>query len=151
MRKQLNKSEIKELNKQILELYGKENFLSKKDKVEQENKLVFVNQQLYFFFVEDKLVPSLKLLLKEEVLKKITVDMGAVKFVTSGADIMRPGITKIDEGIGEGDFVVIVDETHQKSLAVGKTLFSGEEMLAMNSGKVIQNIHYVGDEMWQSM
>ena len=50
MRKQLNKSEIRELNSKIFELYGKENFLNKKDKVEKENNLVFVNQKLYFFF-----------------------------------------------------------------------------------------------------
>jgi PUA-domain protein len=152
MRKQLNKSEIKELNSKVLELYGKENFLSKKDKVEKENNLVFVNQKLYFFFQDDVLIPTLRLMLDEKIggclLKKITVDMGAIKFVTSGADVMRPGITKIDEGISVGEFVVIIDETHGKALAIGKVLFNSEEMLGMNSGKVIENIHYVGDEMW---
>ena len=151
MRKQLNKSEIRELNSKIFELYGKENFLNKKDKVEKENNLVFVNQKLYFFFQDDVLIPCLKLVLDDNcLLKKITVDMGAIKFVTSGADIMRPGITKIDEGISDGEFVVIIDETHGKALAIGKVLFNSEEMLGMNSGKVIENIHYVGDDMWNS-
>ena len=75
--------------------------------------------------------------------------MGAVKFVINGADIMRPGITEIEDGINENDFIVIVDVNNQKSLAVGIALLNSEEMRSSTSGKVIKNIHYVGDEIWK--
>ena len=75
--------------------------------------------------------------------------MGAIRFVVNGADIMRPGIVEIEAGIKKDDFVAVVDKNNQKPLAVGIALFSSEEMKAMSSGKVIKNIHYVGDELWK--
>jgi PUA-domain protein len=127
--------------------------LSKKDSVvliEDDNKkIISVNKKPYLFYYGDKLVPTLKLLQTKELLKKITVDMGAIKFVVNGADIMRPGITKIQEGIEKNEFIVIVDETHQKPLAVGIALLNSEEMEKETSGKVIKNIHYVGDDLWK--
>ena len=127
--------------------------LSKKDNVvlvEDENKkFITVNKEPYFFYYEDKMVPTLKLLQTKDLLKKITVDMGAIKFVVNGADVMRPGITKIQESIEKNDFIVIVDENHQKPLAIGIALLSTEEMEKASSGKVIKNIHYVGDEIWK--
>jgi PUA-domain protein len=127
--------------------------ISKKDNVvliEDENyKIIRVNKEPYFFYYEDKLLPTLKLLQTNDLLKKITVDMGAIKFVVNGADVMRPGITKIQEGIEKGEAIVIVDENNQKPLSVGIALLSAEEMEAASSGKVIKNIHYVGDEIWE--
>jgi len=107
-----------------------------------------VNRLPMFFQHEELYAPTLKALQEHDLLKRVVVDMGAIKFVVSGADIMRPGITRIDPGIGKGDFVVIVDETHGKPLAVGIAAYSSEEMQASDSGKVIQNIHYVGDHIW---
>jgi len=37
----------------------------------------------------------------------VTVDAGAISFVSDGADVMRPGITEADDDIEEGDLVVI--------------------------------------------
>jgi len=144
-RKQLNKSEIKEFNKKV-EQYNVG--FDKKDKVEIEDEYILVNGELSFFYFENKIMPTLKLLLKKQVLKKVIVDMGAVKFVINGADIMRPGITYIDETIEKDEIIVIVDEKHQKPLAIGIALFSGIEMKAVEKGKVIQNIHFVGDKIW---
>ena len=152
MKKQLNKSIIKELNSEIEALYGVSDMLGKKDKVEvfedEKKKLVLLNDGPVFFYHEGKLVPCLKLLLKNDFLKKVTVDMGAVKFVAGGADIMRPGITAVEDGINEGDAVSIIDEKNSKELAVGITMFSGEELMCMDSGKVIKTVHFVGDKVW---
>ena len=127
--------------------------LNKKDQVvlaEDENKkLILINKEPCFFYYKDRLIPTLRLLQSKDLLKKITVDMGAIKFVVNGADIMRPGITKIEEGIEKDEAVVIVDENNQKPLAVGIALFSSEEMKITSSGKVIKNIHFVGDEIWK--
>jgi PUA-domain protein len=142
----LSNKETKEFIARIGDLYSYS--LSKKDRIMQDDNIFVVNSEPAFFFHEDKPVPTLKLLIKENFLKKIVVDMGAVKFVAGGADVMRPGIVKIDEGIAKDDFVSVVDVTHQRPLCVGKAMYSSEEMQTMSSGKVLKNIHYVGDKIW---
>jgi len=78
----------------------------------------------------------------------VTVDAGAISFVSDGADVMRPGITEADDSIDAGDLVVIVEETHGKALAIGRALVDGEEM-AGDSGKVVESLHHVGDELFE--
>lgn len=78
----------------------------------------------------------------------VTVDAGAISFVSDGADIMRPGITEADDEIAEGDLVVIEEETHGKALAVGRALTDGDDMVG-DSGKVVTNLHHVGDELYE--
>jgi len=76
----------------------------------------------------------------------VTVDAGAVSFVSDGADIMRPGITEADDDIAEGDLVAINEESHGKFLAVGRAKTSGDDMVG-DSGKVVESIHHVGDDL----
>jgi PUA domain protein len=78
----------------------------------------------------------------------VTVDAGAVSFVSDGADVMRPGITEADAATETDDLVVIVEETHGKALAVGRALVDGEDLLG-DAGKVVESIHHVGDELYQ--
>jgi len=119
--------------------------------MEKDGKtLILRDKDILFFMHDGKAVPTLKLLLKEPILKTVTVDMGAVKFVAGGADIMRPGIKTVDDGIQQNDFVAVVDETHKKPLAVCQALFSGEEFMKLEKGKVLKNIHRVGDEIWKA-
>lgn len=136
----------KDVNK-LLEKYKLE--LSKKDHVELlDEKIILVNGTPAFFYHDTHLVPTLKYLQDHPVLKRVVVDMGAVKFMVSGADVMRPGVVEIDPEISEGEYIVIVDVQHKKSLAIGKALHDGKTMLAMKSGRIIKNIHYVSDEIW---
>jgi len=78
----------------------------------------------------------------------VTVDTGAISFVSDGADVMRPGITEADEDISEGDLVVIVEEAHGKALAIGEALTDGTDMVG-EQGKVVRSIHHVGDELYE--
>ncbi|MFB6101819.1 MAG: RNA-binding protein [Haloplanus sp.] len=78
----------------------------------------------------------------------VTVDAGAVQFVSDGADVMRPGIVDADDAIDPGDLVVVVEETHGKALAVGRALEPGSEMLG-DSGKVVESVHHVGDDLYE--
>lgn len=141
-RKMLNKREIKELR--IRGIEG----ISQKEKVEIiEGEFLSVNEKPVGFLYEEEWYPTLK---NEELrFKKITVDMGAVKFVGNGADIMRPGIVKIEEGIEKEELVLIVDEKYGKNLALGIALFNSGEMKEKKEGKVVKNIHYVGDKIWE--
>jgi PUA domain protein len=77
----------------------------------------------------------------------VTVDAGAVSFVSNGADAMRPGIVEADDGIEAGDLVAIAEETHGKVLAIGRALTDSDEMVG-DSGKVVDSIHYVGDDLY---
>ena len=77
----------------------------------------------------------------------VTVDAGAVSFVSNGADVMRPGIVEADEGIAAGDFVAIAEETHGKVLGIGRALVAGDDMVG-DSGKVVDSVHHVGDDLY---
>ncbi|WP_348612620.1 RNA-binding protein [Halobaculum rarum] len=78
----------------------------------------------------------------------VTVDAGAVSFVSDGADVMRPGITEADDSIADGDLVAVAEETHGKVLGVGRALVDGAEM-AGDSGKVVKSLHHVGDDLYE--
>lgn len=77
----------------------------------------------------------------------VTVDAGAVSFVSDGADVMRPGIVEVDDDISPGDFVAIAEETHGKVLAIGRATEPSDEMLG-ESGKVVESVHHVGDDLY---
>jgi len=99
--------------------------------------------------IDDKPFPTLKAALSNQIDgKTVTVDMGAIKFVSNGADIMSPGIVDASEGVEPGDIVLIIDETHGKPLAIGVSLIKGEEMVENDSGKAVETKHYVGDDIW---
>ena len=140
--KTFSKSEIKELNASMpVEL-------SKKDTVQRiDDKYIKVNGNVMFFFFEGKTIPTIKTLLSNNFLQKVTVDMGAIKFVISGADIMRPGIVAVEE-FEKDAIVAIIDENNKKPIAIGKALFSSEDLMKEEKGKSVRNIHYVGDEIW---
>jgi PUA-domain protein len=78
----------------------------------------------------------------------VTVDAGAIEFVSNGADVMRPGIVEADEDIDAGDLVVVNEEGHGKFLAVGRALVEGAAM-AGDEGRVVESIHHVGDDLYE--
>jgi PUA domain protein len=148
MKRQLSQKEIRDMDEAV-KAFGIG--ISKKDRVElleDRHRVVFVNGEATLFYHDEKLLPTLKALQKNNSLKLVIVDMGAVKFVVNGADIMRPGIRSCDLGIKKDDFVAVIEETHRKPLAIGIAMFPGEEIMALKAGKAVKNIHWVGDEIW---
>lgn len=98
---------------------------------------------------DEKICPTVRGLLKWPADKRwVTVDMGAIRFVTNGADTMAPGITDADPDIAPGDPVWIRDETHGKPLAVGVSTQTGPELKAGDKGKVVRAVHHLGDAIW---
>src|SRR5881397_3405167 len=81
-------------------------------------------------------------------LPTVTVDMGAVPHVVGGADIMAPGVRSVRGDYQTGQFLVVVDEKHGKRLAVGKALLDSANMRATKKGRVVENVHWVGDSVW---
>ncbi len=87
-----------------------------------------------------------------EILKKfpnVMVDMGAVKFMCNGANVMRPGITKYTQ-FEKDSLVCIIEESQHKFLAVGKSCVPSTDMESMSKGEVIKNMHYISDKYWES-
>jgi PUA domain protein len=97
----------------------------------------------------ERIAPTCRLLMQKKPTKRfVTVDMGAVKFVNNGADVMAPGITEADPGIQPGDVVWIRDEKNKVPLAVGEAIIPGTQMPRGPKGKAVKSLHRVGDEMW---
>lgn len=83
------------------------------------------------------------------VFPSVVVDMGAIKFVCNGAKIMRPGITEFD-AFTKGDFVTVKDEKFLKTIAIGRALEDSVVAFRNAKGYVLDNLHYVGDEFWET-
>lgn len=111
-------------------------------------QVFLVNGKPLFFKVEDSVLPTL--FFKEISLyaPRIVVDMGAVPHVCNGADIMAPGIVRFEGEFSKGDLVLIADEKHGKSLALGESLYDAENAKNIKQGVVVKNIHFVSDKIW---
>ncbi len=154
----IQKSQIKELQDDISEHYDEQfvaQIFPKKAKVEiiqtdAGDTLYAVNNVLKLWKSKEGYIPVLTLLLNKQVeLKKIVVDKGAIRFVTNAADVMRPGITHIEPSIKKGDIVVIVDENHDRALAIGKAMLNADQMKETKTGKVVKNLHTIQDNVWK--
>ena len=113
------------------------------------HEVIFIDNELIGIITEDKPFLTLHGILKyRPTAKSVTVDMGAIKSVSNGADVMAPGIVDADRNIIAGDLVWIKDETHHQPLAIGEALLNGSEMIGAMTGKAVKSIHHIGDELW---
>ena len=102
--------------------------------------------------VSGKLIPSIKVLMDGIVeLPKVVVDSGAVKHVVNGADVMAPGVVEVEGDFTRGDLVVVVDERYKRPLCLGIALVDKSELASMAKGKVVENLHHVGDKLWNKL
>ena len=76
------------------------------------------------------------------------VDEGAIRFLLNGADVMRPGIRRLDDWGPAGTLVVVREEKKGRAIAVGPSAVTGSEAQAMKRGSCIKNLHHVGDKYW---
>jgi len=113
-------------------------------------RVLLVDQKAMGLLVGDRPVLTVRGLIAYRPTRRyVTVDMGAVKFVYNGADVMAPGIVEADPGIVARDLVWVRDERNRQPLAVGEALMSGAEMAAADKGKAVKSIHHVGDDLWK--
>lgn len=110
--------------------------------------IVLVEGEPVIFYVDDEPFLTVRGANAYEPTRRlVTVDAGAVSFVSDGADVMRPGIVDADESIEPGDLVVVIEETHGKTLAIGRSRVAGDDLLG-TEGKVVDSIHHVGDDLY---
>jgi len=146
----ISKSETSELLKTVSEKWGIEFPKIKNVKVHQilDDAQIITGAGIKILKVNEDYLPFLS---ETETLKKfpsVMVDMGAVKFMCKGANVMRPGIKKYTE-FEKDRLVCIVEESQHKFLAVGKSLVASSELENMEKGEVIKNIHYISDRFWE--
>jgi len=147
----ISKSETTALLKKVSDDWGIEFPKMKNVKVHQilNDAQIITGDGLKILKINQDYIPFLS---ETEILKKfpsVEVDMGAVKFMCKGANLMRPGIKKFTE-FEKDKLVCIVEETHHKFLAIGKAMVSSLEVENMEKGEVIQNIHYISDKFWET-
>jgi len=147
----ISKSETSALLKTVSESWGIELPKMKNVKVHQilDDAQIITGKGIKILKVEDDYLPFLS---ETEMLEKfpsVTVDMGAVKFMCKGANLMRPGIKEFTE-FEKDKLVCIVEESQHKFLAVGKAVVSSSELDTMDKGEVVKNIHYISDKFWET-
>ena len=114
-----------------------------------EKGVIITGDEMTAIKIGDDILPFLDDIPILEKFPYVTVDMGAVKFVCKGANIMRPGITKFSE-FETDDIVCVIEESQNKFLAVGKAEMPSKELEDTNRGEVIKNMHYISDDFWES-
>ncbi|MHA1755097.1 MAG: DUF1947 domain-containing protein [Candidatus Odinarchaeia archaeon] len=151
----LSSKKIKKLMQNILEKYsfliGEINLKNSKVELietDEKNNIYIVDGIVSWIKIGELFFPSLIILNKGLTFPRVTVDMGAVPYVSKGADVMIPGIVDFPIEIKKGDIVGVVDEKNNKCLAVGEVLINSGEFKISNKGKAIKNIHHVGDKIW---
>ena len=153
-RKRMREKEVKALATQLKDVFDIDVF-TEKDAVDiaesSDFDLIFVNNDILGLVYEEKPFLTVRGILKYKPEKRaVTVDMGAVPYVTNGADVMGPGIVDADQAITEGDLVWIRDIKNKVPLAVGVALRDGKSLSAKEKGKAIKTLHNVGDKLWKS-
>jgi len=112
-------------------------------------RLLLRENEAFALLIGDGIAPTVRGLLAFPAARRaVTVDMGAIRFIYNGADIMAPGIVEADADIGVGGFVWIRDERNKQPLAVGRAIMDGPTMAREKKGKAIETLHHVGDELW---
>ena len=111
-------------------------------------ELLLVGGKPVMFKIGEAVLPTLVSTEIIAQLPKAVVDMGAVKFVCNGADVMAPGIVRYEGTFDKGDVVVVVDVKYGKPLALGEIMYSSNEAPAIKKGPMIKTKHYVSDKIW---
>jgi len=111
-------------------------------------KIYLVDGKPLFFKVGARVLPTLLFQGFARRAPKIVVDMGAIPYMCNGADVMAPGIVRVEGEFGKGDLVLVVDEKHGKPLALGESLYDAESVRNAMQGAVVKNVHFVSDKIW---
>ena len=115
--------------------------------IDDDSQLIIGNE-ITILKIGEQYLPFLN---QTDVLKKfpnVMVDMGAVKFMCNGANVMRPGIKKYTE-FSKDDIVCVIEESKHKFLAVGKALTDSLELENLSKGEIVKNLHYISDKYWE--
>lgn len=135
-----------------------DDIIPKKDDVKEGkgkdhlNFVVVRGAPLFFRVREGPYFPTLRLLHQyPDMMPRVGVDKGAVKFVLKGADVMCPGLTSAGGDVS-ADLpalapVAVWAEGKAHALAVGFTKMSTKDIRTINKGVGIEAVHFCGDQL----
>lgn len=113
-----------------------------------DNAQIITAKEFMVLKIGETYLPFLSQTSLLEKFPHVMVDMGAIKFMCNGANVMRPGIRRYTE-FNKEQIVCVIEESQHKFLAVGKSLVSSMELESMKKGEVIKNLHYISDRFWE--
>lgn len=153
-RHRLKKKEVKKILEGVAASLGNIDLTHLMDSMEKvkispQDEAFLIDEIPVFINCNGNIFPTL---MNKEILCKlptITVDMGAVPNLCNGADLMAPGVVNLSGEFQVEAITVVVDEKFSKPIALVKTLYSSNDFLEKNQGKVARNIHFVGDKFWK--
>ena len=114
-----------------------------------DNVQLMIGTGITILKINDDYIPFLSQTETLEKFPNVMVDMGAVKFMCNGANVMRPGIKKYTEFVKD-DIICVIEESQHKFLAVGKAMIDSSSLENMSKGEVIKNLHYISDKYWET-
>jgi PUA domain protein len=153
-RRLLSSKEVRDFSADVSSALGNEyddlfDRISKIELIEtDEGDIYYFDGRPVLVKIGEKRIPTL---LFGELLKRLPwvfIDRGAIPHVCNGADVMAPGIKEIKGAFKEGMLVVVGDSEHKKALAVGLAMLGDGEARQTKKGKVVKNLHHVGDPIW---
>lgn len=157
IRYSLKKRDVKNLLEELSKIFGNEvmRIFGSRPKIESakvsHGEILIINNSPALLRVEGIIIPTLAFYPLIEILPKVVVDMGAVPHICNGADVMAPGIVRIEGEFREGEPVIVLDEKHGKAIAVTRALIRSDIIGTLKHGRVLKNLHYVGDAFWEAM
>ncbi|KAN0066558.1 translation machinery-associated protein 20 [Thecaphora frezii] len=131
---------------------------------EHVQMLVYKGEVLFFQHFDEPYLPSLKVLHRYPfLLPSVQVDRGAIRFLLSGANVMSPGLVSAggklpdpssnpeEKALEVGQGVAVRAQGKDEVVAVGLMKMSSEEIRKTGKGIGIDNIHYIGDDLWMAL
>ncbi|GAA5935107.1 hypothetical protein JCM1841_000332 [Sporobolomyces salmonicolor] len=114
-------------------------------------------EPLFFQHFDGPFYPTLKILHRyPEMLPRVGVDRGAIKFVLGGANIMCPGMTSAtgylpptESNIAKGEPVAVYAYGKENPLAIGLTAMSTDDIRNLNKNIGVEMVHFLGDDLWK--
>lgn len=119
--------------------------------VTPNDKIFLIDEKPAFIESGGEISPTL---FNERALSKLpsmTVDMGAIPHICNGADIMAPGVIKVNGEFNVGSLIIVVEEKFSKRIAIVKALYNSYEMVEKKYGKVAKNVHHISDRFWNAL
>lgn len=154
-RKILSKKEKKLLLEELEQEYGErissyfEISVPLEEVKTDEGYLLVKNSKVWFFYINEKILPSIYFMRETGFdLPEVIVDIGAIKFITNGADVMFPGIVAFDKEIKKGTKVVIKEEKANTIIGVGVSIIDSKNFSKSKKGKAINLLHHLKDKVW---
>ena len=146
MKRTISKKEKQELSASINTVV-----IGDKETVQYDDKkgIYYIDGEPFMALTGDDIIPLLRYKQHDYTrMPSIIVDMPAVPHIINGANLLRPGITAMEE-YDQGSIIIVRDENNKVPIAVMKSLYDSTTIMSMDKGKVALSLHHVNDRLWK--